>query len=175
MRFVVLAILSLLAALTPLDAEAALIPGPLPGDKFITVDGLDWAWASPASSFGGFDIDAPGGGWRIASPEEFADRPDANDFIVNGELRCAAGYFTNSFTWCDFSDPIAGFLTRDYVPDAGYGVNGVSCNVVPCDIWVVRGESSIDAVPTPATLMLVLWTLGMVAAPFACRATRARR
>jgi hypothetical protein len=179
MRRVPFAILSLLVALAPLGAEAALITGPLPDDKYITVGEFDWAWASPASSYGGFDVDAPGGGWRIATPEEFADQPEASDFIVDGTLRCASGYFTDSFTWCDFSDPIAGFITRDFVPDAGYGVNGVSCNVIPCDIWVVRGEpaheSVTNAVPAPATVVLVLLTLGMLAAPLACRATRARR
>lgn len=175
MRHAIFAVLILAAALAPMSADAALIAGPLPGDKYITVGDLDWAWASPASSFGGFDVDAPGDGWRIATPEEFADRPEASDFILDGVLRCASGYFTDSFTWCDSSDPIAGFLTRDYVPDAGFGVNGVSCNVVPCEIWVVRGESSANAVPSPATLSLILLSFGILAAPLACRATRARR
>lgn len=179
MRHVLFAILSLLLALAPLGAEAALITGPVPDDKYITVAGLDWAWASPASSFGGFDIDAPGGGWRIATPDEFSDRPDAGDFVMDGELRCAAGYFTDSFNWCDFSDPIAGYITRDYVPNAGFGVNGISCNVVPCDIWVVRGEAAgeapaASAIPAPATLALL--TLGLIAvAPITRRAARARR
>ena len=179
MRHVLFAIFTLAAALAPVGAEAALITGPLPDDKYITVGEVDWAWASPASSYGGFDVDAPGGGWRLATPEEFADRPDASDFTVDGVLRCASGYFTDSFTWCDSSDPIAGYLTRDYVPDAGYGVNGASCNVVPCEIWVVRGEPAheraTNAVSAPATVVLVLLTLGMLAAPLACRATRARR
>lgn len=175
MRHVMLAMLTLTVALAPVAADAALIAGPLPNDTYITVGDLDWAWASPASSYGGFDIDAPGDGWRIATPEEFEDRPDADDFVVDGLLRCASGYFTDSFTWCDFSDPIAGYLTRDYVPAAGYGVNGVSCDAVPCDIWVVRGESSRTAVAAPATLALVLLAVGMLAAPLACRATRTRR
>jgi len=137
---------------------AELTPGPVPGDRYITFGGLDWAWASPASSFGGFDINAPADGWRVATLGEFALRPAPGDFGPPDAFKCASEYFSG-FSHCDFGDALAGHIARDYTPNAGFAPSGVNCNLEPCEIWVVRGQR----IPAPATLTLVALGLALAA------------
>lgn len=74
----------------PIPVQAAIIDAPVPVNAYITLNGGDWAWASPCSGdicgFGfGLDLSFQGPlGWHIPSAAELALAPLATDFIFAG-------------------------------------------------------------------------------------------
>lgn len=88
-----------------------------PADYAVYKNGYYWAWASPCS--GGCSsiepIKVPG--WRYATEEEWALRPDVTDFGTPDNFKCASTYFDNTWTHCDYYDGQSGYLTR--IPDNG--------------------------------------------------------
>ena len=152
-------LLAAVAALASVPAQAA-VNTPVPSDNYITVNGLDWAWASPCAatgsgSCGTVDFSYQGSqGWRIPTLEEFLARPEYTAF----GSKCASAYFSQ-YNHCDFGDGAAG-----YIFDYGYGVlpNGSS---VYSDSWVVRSESAVPGgVPEAATWAMMIAGFGMVGA-----------
>ena len=72
------------------SASAAVNLNDLPSDTYITVGKLDWTWASPVASptwYGANILYGPElhKGWRFATAQELANRPDASAFVVNGQ------------------------------------------------------------------------------------------
>src|SRR6188768_3717252 len=69
----------------------------LPSDAYITINGLDWAWASPVAShdFGDNQLFDPElhAGWRFATAEEWAVRPSASAFDVLSNTAAAVPYW----------------------------------------------------------------------------------
>ncbi|MET0307734.1 MAG: PEP-CTERM sorting domain-containing protein [Sphingomonas sp.] len=64
---------------------------PVPDNAYITIDGLDWAWALPYNAvqdpyfYSGIDLFYQGKlGWRFPTPEEFAIHPVLADFTFAG-------------------------------------------------------------------------------------------
>ena len=76
--------------LLALPAQAAFVDAPVPINAYITLNGLDWAWASPCSgpncSLGfGLDLSYESAfGWHIPSAAELALAPLAQDFVFAG-------------------------------------------------------------------------------------------
>jgi hypothetical protein len=151
----------------PAAANAAIINAPVPTANYITVGGLDWAWAAPcafsAPTCGAVDLSYQGGqGWRIPTLSEFLARPTVADF--GG--KCASNWFSLVHSHCDFGDPEydggvngAG-QPMGYLYDFGYGIttNGTSS---VADTWLVRGGNG-GGVPEPATWALLIAGFGMV-------------
>jgi hypothetical protein len=106
--------------------HASIINSPVPSNAFITFGGLQWAWASPLP---GADLSYQGGlGWRLPTLLELAVAPDATDFLfaganvpyggtaasgayfqatnanLTGTAACAAPYFNNTYSYCDWAD-----------------------------------------------------------------------
>ena len=77
-----------LALLGATASEAAIVNAPLPSNTFITLNGFDWAWASPLPSghpSAGFDLSFQSQfGWRLPTVDELAFAPDATDFMFTG-------------------------------------------------------------------------------------------
>lgn len=156
-------------------AEAQAFTGPLPSWAYIQFGGLDWAWASPCN-FLAPDSCGEGfvlvDGFRFATPEEWANRPDASAFLdpdgnylgSGGPMRCASGWFDLIYTHCDYlnydqnDDP-----TTDLVASGP----GVGAPEGWAETWLVRGS----AVPEPGTIGLV--GFGLVAVGLARRRRRA--
>jgi len=73
-------------------AHGAFVNTPLPSNTFISLGGLDWAWASPVghdvSWFGAnspVDLSTQGAyGWRIPTTTELALAPTAWHFVLSG-------------------------------------------------------------------------------------------
>lgn len=143
-------------------ASAASIDVPVPTNLYITVAGLDWAWASPCSPSGCGGIYGPldmsyqsTQGWRVATAADFAFAPNWTDF----GSRCATAYFYDYATHCDFSaTPTDGIWNMPGTPQMSYS-----------DTWVVRG---VVPVPEPATWAMTL--LGFGGIGFAMRRGRRR-
>jgi hypothetical protein len=118
-------------AVMPGAANAALIQTPLPANTFISLSGLDWAWAYPLPSTSpGFDLSFQSGfGWRLPTLAELASAPDATNFIfpganvplggsdpvsgaffsatnaaLTGAAACATPYFSTAYSHCDWQD-----------------------------------------------------------------------
>ena len=164
------------------NLQAAHVETPLPANTFITMNGLDWAWAYPVTATdGGFDLSYQSQfGWRLPTTLELESAPLATDFIfpganvplggtdpvsgaefqavnaaLDGAAACAAPYFSISgFDYCDWSDGKG----QPYEPWAG----------LPGDEWwsdqlVVRGEMVEEYKPVPtmgqfALILLILLT-----------------
>jgi len=111
-------------------AVAARVDAPVASNAYITRNKLDWAWASPLPASSGLDLSYQSQfGWRLPTAAELADAPQASDFLsaganvplggtdpmsgayfsaINGQLAgaaaCAAPYFSNSYSNCDWQD-----------------------------------------------------------------------
>ncbi|WP_163132171.1 PEP-CTERM sorting domain-containing protein [Agarivorans sp. Alg241-V36] len=97
-------------------------------DVIVSSDIFDWVWASPCSGgcsqlvdnweyAGGLYDDALNAAlgvstWRFASALELANVP-AKNLFSNGN-KCAAQYFDNSHSHCDYNDPLVS------TPNGGY-------------------------------------------------------
>lgn len=120
-------------------------------DDYITVSGLDWAWAAPITSGVWFGINTLfeadlHAGWREATDAEWAARPDASAF----GSKCAAKYWNSVFTHCDFGDTLSQHWQAS--PELHY------------DLWYVRGDNGSN-VPEPGSIALVgLGLLGLTVA-----------
>ncbi len=76
----------LVALVATAGANAAPINSPVPTNAYITMGGLDWAWANPLP--GGVDLSYQGQfGWRLPTAAELANSPFATDFLTaNGNV-----------------------------------------------------------------------------------------
>lgn len=154
-KLALLAAVSAAALSTP--AHAGPILTDLPNSTYITVGNLDWTWASPVSSATYFTynvLSAPTlhAGWRFATVEEFEDRPNASAFRRHdGTVINSAVYWNSSFDYVDYTDGVAGYLSRVLQDTIDYR-----------DIWYVR--DAISAVPEPAAWALMIGGFGVVGA-----------
>ena len=80
-------------------------------DWAIYKNGHYWAWASPCD--GGCSNIEPikVAGWRYATADEWALRPDVADFGTPDNFKCASAYFDPKYGHCDYSDANSGYLT----------------------------------------------------------------
>ncbi len=83
--------LALIASLTISPANAALVNAPLPDNAYITLNGFDWAWATPLQGSGQtpsstLDLSYQSQfGWRLPTIDELQlYAPDAIDFVFAG-------------------------------------------------------------------------------------------
>jgi len=129
--------------------------------------GLDWVYAGPIApgEFGPFNL-APvsyraAEGWRAATADEWAARPDWDDFIVPGNpcgigaplngysnMACyllATPYWSDTFSHVDMGDYADGRVTD--------GVNNTNPGSVYETIFV--RDSRNNQVPLPGTLLLM--------------------
>lgn len=109
-------------------AQAAFLDSPVPSNAYITVGGLDWAWAFPLPAASGLDLSFQAGqGWRLPTAAELLSAPLATAFLfaganvplggtdpvsgaqfsatnanLNGAGACATPYFSNSYKHCDW-------------------------------------------------------------------------
>ena len=135
-------------------ASAALTAGPLPDTAYITVNGLDWAWASPVNEqfFGANELKPPEfqEGWRFATDTEMAGLPSLADFTrPDGSYIQAPEYWNTVYTHVDPGDYQGGYVASQW----GHG---------PYETVHVRDGAS--PVPAPGALALVAAGLfGLVA------------
>ena len=147
MKFKHIVASAIFAATLPLTAQAALITTPLTTNDYITIDSLDWAWASPVSDQfwpGGNELKAPDfhEGWRFATAAEMASRPTLADFTrLDGSYIQAAQYWNTQFTHVDAND-----LANGYVSSAWGSAY---------DETLYVRDVAVSAVPAPATLALL--------------------
>lgn len=116
-------------------ANAALVEEALPDNAYITLNGIDWAWANPqpATSEGStFTLDYQEQfGWRLPTTEELAQAPTPFDFIfeganvplggtdpnsgatfdspnelLTGDGACATPFFDTILTTCQWDDMV---------------------------------------------------------------------
>ncbi|RYH09725.1 PEP-CTERM sorting domain-containing protein [Tropicimonas sp. IMCC6043] len=155
-------------------ASAVAYEAPVASNAYITMNGLDWAWAAPwayDSGSGGFDLTYQSQfGWRLPTVEELLNAPGGLDFQfaganvplagtdpvsgsrfsysdanLTGAAACAAAYFSDS-VWCDWGN--APDNIAGPVPWAGQpGYLSYS------DTLVVRDASPI---PVPGAVGLLL-------------------
>jgi len=135
----ILTVLSALAALwAPSSYAHPAFPGDVPASNFLTLGGLDWAWASPCSG-NGTDCAEPitfHDGWRYPSTFEYdVLMPAAKAALASGGI-CASGWFQHNWTHCDFTDPM-------------FRIDDPSTWGLVYDTLVVRGA------PAPGVLALV--------------------
>jgi hypothetical protein len=155
------------------SANAAYFDVPVPSNAYITMDGLDWAWAYPVSDlhtgYTGFDLSYQSTqGWRIPTADELTLAPLATDFIFTGANVPLA---TNV-------DPVTGanfqVIDANLTGDAACAVPYFSTNYRHCDWgdgvgnslnfpwagmpdYVSYSEQLVvrDVVPEPATMFLL--------------------
>lgn len=161
------------------SANAALVNTPVPTNAYITMGGLDWAWANPLpSSSPTFDLAFQSGfGWRLPTAAELLGAPLATDFLfaganvplggsdpvsgavfqatnagLTGDGACASPYFSNTYRHCDWQDG----LGQPLGPWAGMaGAPSFA------DQLVVRFAGG-QAVPAPGVMgLMLLGLLGM--------------
>lgn len=151
--------------LASVPAQAA-VNVPVPSDNYITVGGLDWAWASPCAAFGSscgtVDMSYQSGqGWRFPTLAEFLARPDYTAFGT----KCASAWFSQ-YSHCDIGDAATG-----YIFDYGYNVLPLGSSPY-AESWVVRGEGGgvPGGVPEAATWAMMIAGFGMVGASLRRRA-----
>lgn len=162
--------------LSGVSASAAIYNQPVAANAYITLGGLDWAWASPLDS-STVDLSFQGAfGWRLATAAELLLAPLGTAFLfaganvplsgvdpvsgslfqftdgnLTGPAACAAAYFTTSFAHCDWGNA-PGNLANPIPWDGQVGAEFFS------DTLVVR--DSVAPVPVPAGLGLLVLALG---------------
>ncbi|MEI4486038.1 VPLPA-CTERM sorting domain-containing protein [Frigidibacter sp. MR17.14] len=144
---------------------ATIYSGEIPVADYITIGDADWAWASPCGadidSCANFDIaEQATYGWRLPDAKEIADYilPSVSDFVASffkdDIYACASGWFNSSWTHCDVSDALAGFVWN---VDGGYF----------SETFVIRtagGAPGPAPVPVPAAGLMMVAGLGGLAA-----------
>jgi len=154
MKRIVLGALAACAAWVTTPAMAA-INVDVPPNFYITYNGMDWAWASPCSattpSCGDTSLLTYQGsfGWHLPTAAEFLLRPQASNFGTSASFRCAAAYFSDTYTHCDYGDAQSGYI---WDPSAS--------NSSAVETWVVR--AAVGAVPEPATWAMMLLGFGAI-------------
>jgi hypothetical protein len=165
-------------ALGATTASAALYEAPVASNAYITMGGLDWAWAYPLAS--GVDLGYQAQfGWRLPTALELSMAPVGLDFQfaganvplggvdpvsnsrfqfpdanLTGAAACAATYFSSSFQHCDWGNA-PGNIAGPF-PWAGQpGSNSIS------EQLVVRG--GIPPIPVPGAAVLLIGALGTLA------------
>lgn len=158
------------AMLASASTQAALVNAPVANSAYISMGGLDWAWAYPLPASFGLDLSYQSQfGWRLPTLAELAAAPLATDFMfasanvplggsdpltgasfsavnaaLTGAAACATPYFSNSYRHCDWQDGNG----QPWQPWAGSaGAQSFA------DQLVVRAGAS--QVPEPASLALV--------------------
>lgn len=149
----------------------AAINAPVPTANYITVDGVDWAWASPCSPAGcssaseALDLSYQATqGWRVPTLAEFLARPEASAFGTASSFKCATAWFSGTYNHCDYADVASGYLF-----DFGYGVTSNGSYSV-AETWLVRSVSG--AVPEPATWAMMIGGFALAGAAMRRRATK---
>ena len=135
-------------------ANADLITDPLPANTYITFNDLDWAWASSLCTVW---WPGPGNrlkepefheGWRYATPEEWANRPSAEDFLaIPGDPTSvihAVPYWNTRSTEPNYYDALRGFVTSTHRVEATW------------ETWYVRDSGTIPEPSTPILLAAVV-------------------
>ena len=166
------------SALAP--AQAAIFDQPVAANAYVTLNGLDWAWAAPLPGLVDLSFQATFG-WQLPTASQLDAAPQATDFIfaganvplfgvdpvsgstfqatngaLTGAAACAAAYFGTSYVHCDWQDG----LGQVYGPWAGMpGAQDFA------DQLVVR----VSAVPEPETYALMLGGLLTLAGVARCR------
>ena len=158
-----------------LPAQAAFIDAPVPGNTYITLNGLDWAWASPCSgpSCGsGFGLDLSyqsAYGWHIPSARELALAPVAQDFVFAGANVPLSGVDPVSGAYFEFGSPggdaaaaVPYFNTLYHHADWGNAPGGGGNPNFAWNISGAQGGSDFaeflavrNPVPEPATMLLL--------------------
>jgi hypothetical protein len=142
-------------------ASANPILTDLPSNTYITIGNLEWTAAAPVSSpnwYGSNTLSGPDlhAGWRFATEEEFANRPDWSAFAGAQ----SAIYWNTNFNYVDVGDQVNRTLDLSGNPDS-------------LDIWYVRDVNGSGAVPEPATWALMIGGFGMAGAALRRRRTMA--
>ncbi len=157
-------------------AQAAPLNAPVPSNAYITMGGLDWAWANPLPAANGLDLSYQSQfGWRLPTLAELGGAPDATDFLilggnvpfngtdpvsgayfsaVNGAYTSAASagavavpYFSNTYSWADWQDGNGQLYFWAGLPNAPAWA----------DQLVVRNSQAVpEAASTLALLVLAL-------------------
>ena len=162
-----------LAALAAGPAAAVSQTGALPTNAYITLGGLDWAWASPVSHARepvDFTFQAAFG-WRLPTDLELQSAPTIFDFQFKGanvpvggtdlatgatfdaenpprtqDAACASPWFSAARLNCDWQDGPGGLLGWTWATSLDTGVE---------DQLVVRAASQV---PAPAALLSAAFT-----------------
>lgn len=168
MRFKFSLGIALALAVGAMPAAAQTYSGPVASNAYITFNGLDWAWASPCHagdpSCDSFNINGADGTWHFANAAEWALRPSASDFLrpdgnfagTGGLMACASGWFSLSYTHCDYDDAVSGYYS------SGPNMVGPQGGQYWDETWIVRGQ--VVATPEPASLTLLATGLMGIAA-----------
>lgn len=152
--------------------HGALIDAPVPNNAYITINGLDWAWASHTSDtssiYFGVDLSFQSSfGWRIPSAEELASAPLATDFIfaganvpMNGQDPVSRAYFESEFggPTGDAALAVPYFNSLSWWGDWGNAPGSGGAYTRPwnsggyAEFLVVRGSQQV---PEPSSMLLI--------------------
>lgn len=119
--------------------------GDVPGTNYLTMDGLDWVWASPCEGNGAGCAEAVTlhDGWRFPTTLEYDNLMAGAVAALSSSNLCGSGWFQGNWTHCDFGDPM--WRNDDPATNYTYG-----------DTVLVRGASAAPvSVPEPASLALM--------------------
>jgi hypothetical protein len=101
------------------SAQAASnIGDPVPADRIVTLNGLDWVYASPCAHNGCSTIQVGKEGFNFATESQWAARPPVESFYG----KCASPWFDNTYDHCDEGDLANGFYGS--APSGGTPANG---------------------------------------------------
>jgi hypothetical protein len=164
------------------DASASFINAPVPTNAYITLNGLDWAWASPLEADGGplfppnsqIDLSYESQfGWRLPTADELLNAPLATQFEFAGANVPLGG--TDPISGANFvcvTDTLTGAaaLAVPYFSNTHHegdwsnapGSGGGACPLAPwwgqpgaayySESLVVRNDQQSNSVPEPVTL-----------------------